>query len=243
MFIETPTGNQVLIDGGPDASVIEKLSEIMPFYDRTIDLAVLTHPHADHLTGLIEVIKRYDVANILETEIIFNSPELDEWRNLVKQEGAEEIDSVAGKTIDIGGGAVLSVIYPFNLPGEVSAADLNDSSVVMILSYGDSKILFEGDAELYTESRLAMAGVNLSADILKAGHHGSAKSSSALFLEAVKPQVAVIEVGAKNRYGHPSQEVLSRMSENGIKYYRTDIDGDIKIISDGNNFSVSKINN
>ena len=240
MFIEAPNGNQVLIDGGPDGKVLSELGKVMSFYDRDIDLVALSHPQEDHAAGLIEVLKKYDVKNILWAEGEYNSPIFGAWREAVKEESADEIDAVAGKTIDLGAGAILTILFPAASTAGSFVKNPNDNSVVIMLEYKENRFLFTGDAESATERKLVGMGTDLKADVLKVGHHGSNTSTTEGFLSEIKPQVAVIEVGAKNRYGHPRKEVLGRLEKNGIKYYRTDTDGMVEIVSDGNNFKIIK---
>src|SRR3989344_734584 len=238
MFIEAPNGNQVLIDGGPDGKVLSGLGKVMSFYDRDIDLVALRHPQEDHAAGLIEVLKKYDVKNILWAEGEYNSPIFGAWREAVKEESADEIDAVAGKTIDLGAGAILTILFPAASTAGSFVKNPNDNSVIIMLEYKENRFLFTGDAESATERKLVGMGTDLKADVLKVGHHGSNTSTTEGFLSEIKPQVAVIEVGAKNRYGHPRKEVLGRLEKNGIKYYRTDTDGMVEIVRDGNNFKI-----
>lgn len=238
IFIEAPNGNQVLIDGGPDNKVVQKLGEAMPFYDKEIDMVVLTHSDADHITGLIEVLERYEVENIVYSNIVRKSALYEAWQEAVVEEGANIIDPVAGKVIDLGSGVILSMTHPGeSLAGKV-LEKTNNESVVIMLKYGEVETLLTGDIEARAERQIILRGTNLEADILKVAHHGSKTSTTEEFLYDVSPQVAVIQVGAKNRYGHPTPEVLKRLEEYDIKYYRTDIDGDIKIVSDGQSFQI-----
>ena len=242
IFIETPNGNQVLVDGGPDNSVLQKLGETMPFYDKDIGLVVLTHSDADHLTGLIGVLERYEVENVIYSNIVRKSALYNAWREAVTEEGANIIDPVAGKVIDLGNSVTLAIIHPAeSLSGKVMEK-VNNESVVLMLKYGETEILLTGDIEAKTERQMILSGVTLDADILKVAHHGSKTSTIEEFLYEVSPQVAVIQVGAKNRYGHPTKEVLKRLEDYGIRYYRNDIDGDIKVISDGENYQVITTN-
>jgi len=242
IFIETPNGNQVLVDGGPDNSVLQKLGETMPFYDKDIGLVVLTHSDADHLTGLIGVLERYEVENVIYSNIVRKSALYNAWREAVTEEGANIIDPVAGKVIDLGNSVTLAIIHPAeSLSGKVMEK-VNNESVVLMLKYGETEILLTGDIEAKAERQIILSGANLDADILKVAHHGSKTSTIEEFLYEVSPQVAVIQVGAKNRYGHPTKEVLGRLESFGSKLYRTDVDGDIKIISDGQNYQVITTN-
>ncbi len=240
IFIETPNGNQVLIDGGPDNGVVNKLGEVMSFYDKDIDLVVLSHPHADHLVGLIEVLNRYEVKSILEAKENYNSPEFAVWWEAVQTEGAEMIEAIDGLEIDLGNGVGLEILYPLESLEGTTVKNPNDDSVVLMLKYKDLEILFPGDVELRGERRILLEGIDVDADVLKVAHHGSKTSTTEEFLSAVSPEAAIIQVGAKNRYGHPAPEVLERLEKYDIKVYRNDVDGDIKLISDGSNFQIVK---
>lgn len=238
IFIEAPNGNQVLIDGGPDSKVVQKLGETMPFYDKDIDLVVLTHSDADHVTGLIEALERYEIENIIYSNIVRKSALYDAWQKAVTKEGANVVDPVAGKVIDIGNEATLMILHPpESLNGQVKEK-VNNDSVVLILKYGETEVLLTGDIEARAERQIILSGTDINADILKVAHHGSKTSTTQEFLYEVSPDVAVIQVGAKNRYGHPTQEVLSRLENFGVKLYRTDVDGDVKVVSDGINYQI-----
>src|SRR3989338_8483580 len=216
IFIETPNGNQVLVDGGPDNSVLQKLGKTMPFYDKDIDLVVMTHSDADHITGLIEVLEKYEVKNIVYSNIVRKSALYDAWQYAVAEEGADIIDPMAGEIVDLGNGVTLTVLHPTeSLTGKVLEKTNNDS-VVLMLKYGETEILLTGDIEAKAERQIILSGANLGADILKIAHHGSKTSTIEEFLYEVSPQVAIIQVGAKNRYGHPTSEVLKRLEEYGI---------------------------
>jgi len=237
-FIETPRKQQILIDGGPDMSILEKLGRAMPFYDRYIDLVILTHPEADHLNGLIEVLKRYDVGAVITAGIVRDTQEYEEWISLLKEKNTPIFIAKTGGIIDLGNNINVNILYPFeNLAGK-KLSDSNNNSIVSQLVYGDFEALFTGDIEKSTENKLVSAGINLNADILKIAHHGSKTSTSDTFLRAVSALIAVIEVGKDNSYGHPHQEVLERLK--GLNILQTGKDGDIKIFSDGLSFEIKK---
>ena len=240
IFIETPNGNQVLIDGGPDSSIIQELSKVMPFYDKEIDLVVLSHPHADHMAGLISVLERYDIKNILEAKEEYKSPVVSAWYEAVDKEKANETEAVAGKTIHLGNKIILTILHPFQSVAGKETKYPHDDVVVAMLEYGEMRVLFTGDMEAKVERRLILNNVDLDADILKIGHHGSKTSSIPEFLNVVSPEVAFIQVGVKNRYGHPAQEVLKRLEDFGIKYYRNDLEGTVKLTSDGKTYKIEK---
>src|SRR3990167_7438639 len=231
IFVETPSGNQVLIDGGPDNKVIQELAKVMPFYDHDIDMVVATHPHADHIAGLISVLERYEVKNILQAKEYYNSPVVLTWQDAVQGEGANEIEAIAGKTIELGNDVVLKIIYPRQSLEGQTVKNPNKSSVVMMLDYKNTEIFLVGDIEAKAEKELLNDDID--ADILKVGHHGSKTSTTVNFLEKISPQVAFIQVGSKNKFGHPSPEVIQRLENSGIKNYRTDLDGHTEGITDG----------
>jgi competence protein ComEC len=239
IFVETPSGRQVLIDGGPGNIVLSRLGEVMPFFDKTIDIVVMTHPDADHASGLIDVIKRYNVENVVFSNIVNNKELYKSWKEAVSDEGANIIDSVLGNVIDLGDGANLTIVYPLESIAGKEIEKTNDNSAVLILKYGELEVLLTGDIETKGERAMLLENVNINADVLKIGHHGSKTSTSEEFLSAVSPEVAVIQVGAKNRYGHPTEEVLERLENYDINIYRNDLNGDIKLVSDGVNYLIS----
>lgn len=232
IFIQTPGGHDILIDGGPDNSALQKLGEALPFYDRHIDLLILTHPDSDHLNGLIEVLKRYEVGAILESGIKDDSPEDRKWRELIDEKDIALTFAKAGQKIKIGDGFLLEVLYPnISLAGS-SPSNTNSASLVLRLDYGENSFLFTGDEEGATESWLLGTGAAIDVDILDVSHHGSKNSTSLDFLKKVSPEAAIIQAGQGNRYGHPHQETLDRLQGLDSGIFRTDLCGDIRIFAD-----------
>jgi competence protein ComEC len=232
IFIETEQGHQILIDGGPDNSVLEKLGKEMPFWDRSLDVILLSHPEKDHITGLIEVLKKYKVDYVIWTGVKNETAEYEEWINLLEKSGANIITAQSGLKIKLGN-EELDVLYPFeNLNGEL-VDDVNDSSIIVKVVNNKISFLFTGDISADVEKIILQKGIDFDSDVLKIAHHGSKYSSSEDFIKSVSPLLSVIEVGKNNRYGHPSQDVLETLSKFGIKVLRTDLDGDVKLISDG----------
>lgn len=227
IFIETSAGHQILIDGGPGFTILEKLAKEMPFYDRTIDLIILTHPEKDHLAGLLDVLKRYRIEHILWTGIIRDTAEWREWDNLIKREkGAEIKIAKSGQKIILGENPpiFINVLYPFeNLEGK-KIENSNDTSVVTILVGGNNSFLFTGDIDKSVERQLLDRGID--SGILKVAHHGSKYSTSEEFLTKASPKIAVIQVG-ENKYGHPHPEVLQKFYNFGIDFLTTKEKGDI----------------
>ncbi|MCX6720545.1 MAG: ComEC/Rec2 family competence protein [Candidatus Staskawiczbacteria bacterium] len=253
-FIQTPEGHQILIDGGPGSAVLERLSNVMPFWDKSIDLVILTHPESDHMQGILNVLQRYKVENFLWTGIVKNDAENKELAFLLEKAQAPQnsflaklsnfrptkvVATSAGKEIKAGG-VLIDILFPFeNLEGQKIKNTSNDSCVVAKLIYGNNSFLFVGDISSVAEKQLVNSGENILSDVLKVAHHGSKYSTSDLFLQNVKPKFAVIEVG-KNSYGHPTPETLQRLEKFGIKVLRTDINGDVDFVSDGNNINLIK---
>lgn len=232
-LIKTPDHQKILIDGGPTNAVVEKLGENMPFYDKEIDLMILTHPHADHLVGLIEVLKRYKVKKILATGAINSTPDYLAWLDEIKKENVPMEIAKAGQTFDFGEKLKMEIFSPTEDFVGKQPDNLNNTSIVAKLIFGDTSFLFTGDAEKEVEDKLIANSVDLKADVLKVGHHGSKNASGQEFLGAVKPKFAVISVGAKNTFGHPNPLTLEHLKKIGAEIFRTDQDGDVKIISDG----------
>jgi competence protein ComEC len=242
IFVDTASGQQILLDGGPDSTVLEKLEKEMPLFDRTIDLVILSHFDTDHLTGLLEVLRRYEVKNILWNGAEKDSASLEEWNKLLSEEGANVLIARRGLGLSLGEFEYIEVLYPLEpIEGEL-ITDINNSSIVLKLVYGETSFLFPGDIYKETEEEILAAGLELDADILKAAHHGSKTSTGEDFLLAVSPNAVVVSCGADNSYGHPHPEFLEVLGKYGINIFRTDLKGDIKLISDKNKiYGVSSI--
>ena len=229
-------GNQqVLVDGGPSPQAITlELGDKMPFWDRTIELVVLTHPHSDHITGLLEVLQRYKVEQVLYPDLDYPSPLYQEWLRLVEEKDIECTIAQAGQQIDLGEGITIKVLHPQTPLLTGTGSDINNNSVVLRLSMGRVSFLLAADIEWEAEFELIALRADLSGTVLKVGHSGSYTSTTAEFLSAANPQVAVISVG-DNPFGHPSDEVVKRLEEKlGTEnIYRTDEQGTIEFITDG----------
>lgn len=237
IFIETPNNYQILIDGGPSSAILEELGNEMPFWDRTIDLVVLTHPEHDHIAGLIEVLRRYSIDYILWTGVLRDTGEYEEWKRLLENENFKVKIAKTGQKI-ITPKVFFEVSYPFeDLEGK-EVKNTNNSSIVLHLVFRDNSFLFTGDIYKSVERKILDRKLDIDSDVLKVGHHGSKTSTAEEFLEQVSPEIAVISAGKENKYGHPHQEVLETLAKYGITVLRTDKQGDIKIISDGKNLRV-----
>lgn len=233
ILIKTPFGQNILIDGGPDNTIIKRLGENLAFWDKRIDLMILTHPHDDHVTGLIEIIKRYRVKRILYTGVVHSAPNYLAWLETVKERKIPLVIIDRPQTIKLGKECYLDILYPKESLLGREVGNLNNTSMVVKLVCKGNKFLFMGDAEIEAEEELLNNNVDLSVDVLKVGHHGSDTSSDQEFLRIVAPKIAVIQVGKDNDFGHPSRRVIKRLERIGAEIFRNDLEGTIKIVSNG----------
>jgi len=190
VFIETPQKHQILIDGGPSSKVAEKLGKQMPFWDKTIDLVILTHPDYDHLRGLLDVLDYYKVKNIVWTGELSDGKTFESWVSKIEKEGAKITLGKAGAKI-IAGDSRIDILYPIELPKQDSKNN-NDSSIVGRLIFGQTEFMFTGDANREAEQAIIANNENIESNVLKVSHHGSRSATSPEFLANVKPEVAVI---------------------------------------------------
>jgi competence protein ComEC len=231
IFIRTPSGRQVLVDGGPsEATLLSQLGRRMPFWDRTLDLVVLTHPDLDHLTGLLGALERYQAETVIWRDVPADSPATVRWLELLEVEGASVYQGEAGMRIALDEGLELTVLYPGPALPPAAAESANNASLVTRLEYGSASFLLPGDIEAVVEADLLREGLPLAATVLKVAHHGSCSSTGDPFLRAAAPAVAVISVG-ENDFGHPCDEVLARLAD--LQPYRTDLAGTVELVSDG----------
>lgn len=229
ILIQTPSGRQVLIDGGRHpALLLSELGAVMPFWDRSLDLLVLTHPDGDHMDAQIEAARRLAVGQAMTSAPAAAQTAAAPWQAALSDRATPLRLLHAGGWIDLGDGVALWVLWPQAGAGDGAG---NESSLVLKLVYGDFSVLLTGDAGHASEASWLQLGAPLAATMLKVGHHGSAGSTGLEFIRAVNPQVAVIQVGAGNRYGHPAAAVLAALA--GRTLLRTDQAGRIHVISDG----------
>jgi len=218
---------QVLIDSGKNSKLIlEKLGEKLPFWDRKIELVIITHPDFDHYGGFGEVFKNYKVEGVIKTNVENDALEWQDLKDKMAKENVELIEATAGTVVNFPNGAQLQLIYPLHeLENDIK--DKNDASIVTRLKFGENEFLFTGDLSLSGEKEILDSGLDISADVLKVGHHGSHSSTSDEFLEKVNPKDAVISVGKGNSYGHPHKEIIEKLKNKTIRIWRTDEDGSI----------------
>jgi competence protein ComEC len=233
-LIESPTGRRMLVDGGRDRAVLRELPKVMPWWDRTIDVVVATHPDADHVGGLFDVLERYRVSYILEPGVRHDTPQAESLLTAVSREvgsGAERVLARRGQVIDLGAGAYAHILFPDR---DVSGLETNTASIVMRVVYGDTSFLLSGDSPIVIEEYLvALDGKGLKSTVLKAGHHGSRTSTSPLFVGYVSPEWGVFSRGCENEYGHPHQEVVDIFGLFGVSTKDTCTDGTVTFVSDG----------
>ena len=220
---------QILIDGGPDGqAVLEKLGKYIPFWDRQIEAVIATHPDQDHIDGLISVMEKYEVMELIDNGVSSESQIYKKFKETIQERNISELEGKIGMKLKIGEGAELDVLYPDGNQPKDSPKDTNASSIVARLSYGENTFLFTGDLPFEGEDLLFRSGANLKSKVLKVAHHGSKYATSEDFLSALEPEEAVISVGKNNRYGHPNQETLDRISARGVNIRRTDEEGDVE---------------
>ena len=236
IFVVTPGGRQALIDGGADPKrLLNHLGDRVPFWDDSLDLVVLTHPHEDHVAGLVEALDRYDVGLALERRFHFPSPDYALWQSVVADRDIQVLQAVEGQRILLGNGVLLEVIYPPDKLLEGTTSDVNNASIVMRLTYGETSFLLTGDVHWDAESYILNRSLPIQSDVLKVPHQGSNTSSSPDFVREVSPRVAVISVGADNSFGHPHPETLDtlRAALPDDRILTTALNGTVQFISDG----------
>lgn len=232
IYIEAPNGNQILIDGGPSSgALLRALGQVMPFYDRSLDLVLATHPDQDHVGGLPAVLGRMNVDGVITTENISGTGAYAAFEDAVKNEHARRILARTGERIILDEGVVLEILFPDR---STRGWETNAGSIIARLSYGDESFLFTGDSPQAIEKHLVnKQGGALHSTVLKLGHHGSRTSSSPAFLSAVSPEYAVVSAGKDNKYGHPHKEVTDLLANLKIPAINTADKGTIIFKTDG----------
>lgn len=231
IFIESPTGIQVLVDGGPEASVTRELGEILSWRDRTIDLLVVSNPDEDHIRGFLDVLARFDVAALMEPGTKKDTVVYKNLLQAVDEEGAKRITAKRGMSFDVGGGVHIDILFPDR---NVGSLEPNTGSLVARLMYGSTNLLLMGDSTESVENYLVeIDGAGLASDLLKVGHHGSRTSTGEQLLAVVHPTIAVISAGKENKYGHPHAEVLEHLRSVDIETLITAQEGTVIFESDG----------
>ena len=235
-LITTPGGHRIVVDGGPDAGAAAGvMGSELRFWERSIDLVVLTHPHSDHVAGLTELLRRYKVRRVLQREIELDTARHVEWRRSVADEGALVVDARPGQVLSFDDGVLVEVIAPSELLLNGTESDTDNASVVLKVSLGEVSFLLSADIFHEGEASIMRGGLDVDADVLKVPHHGSRNSSTEAFLAAVSPTAAVISAGIENRFGHPHREALDRLARHvqPDRVYVTSEHGTVTFVTDG----------
>lgn len=226
IFVRLPERRTVLIDGGPSEEVLSRLGRVMPFWEKSLDLLIISHWDADHITGLAGVLEAYEVAAVAYPTFDCESMICGKVRELINEEKAIKLEVKSGDTLRFGA-TMLDIFWP---PAECSLGS-NDCSVVFLLDAGNFEVLFTGDFEERGQLSMLKGTKIPRVEVLKVPHHGAACLEER-FLQAVSPVVSVVSVG-KNSYGHPTDTTLKKLEACGSKIYRTDTQGTVKVVSDG----------
>ena len=236
IFIDSPRGGRVLVDGGANRKVLSELGKILPFADKRIDVMIETHPDKDHIGGLPEVVSRYEVGMFIEPGVESENSIDDELKKRLGEKNIPKLLAKRGMVINFGDGVKLQILFPTQ---DVTRWETNRASIVAKLIYGDKSFLLTGDSPLQVENILLSLDKNLlDSDVLKAGHHGSRTSTSLTYAEAVSPEYAIISAGLDNTYGHPHKEVLDILAKVGSQILNTADSSTIKFETDGKTLEV-----
>lgn len=233
ILVQTSTQN-ILIDGGSRGNAT--LNYLRGQDVNGLDLVISTHPHEDHIGGLINVVQAIPVKEIIDPAVAHTTQTFEDYLTLIDQKDIKFAEGRAGMSRDLGGGVTMEILHP----SSPSDSDLNNASVVVRATFGDISFMLAGDAESAAENQIRNRGYDLKSTILKVGHHGSKSSTTKAFLSSVAPKAAVIMCGTGNSYGHPHEETLQKLAAAGVDIYRTDIHGTIIITTDGKTYQVNK---
>lgn len=238
IFIQTPSGHDMLIDGGAHDKVLEKISQKMGYFDRHIDVIVATHPDADHITGLVPILKKYTIDTIITSSDVGQTNVFEEFKKTITEEQAKIINAKRGDQIIFGDGVVVDILYPTkNLNSE--DVGTNDASVSLVLTYGNQSVLLTGDLSTKHEGNLFGKTLPRNITIYKAGHHGSKYSNGEQLLSYIKPEYTVISTGKNNKYNHPNPEAVLRLQTYSQEIFSTIEKGTITFLLDGRSLVVS----
>lgn len=230
---------QILVDGGPNDIVIERISNVMPIDDRKIETIIITHPHADHITGLIEVINRYEIEKIILTKVEYESATYKSLLELIEKKKIKTITPKIGDVEYLFDQGKITYLWP----GEEIANfqnNLNNTSIVFRFDYGEFNCIFSGDTEIegWTEIFKKQKNNLRGIDVIKIPHHGSRTGLNENMTDIMSPDIAIISLGLNNKYGFPHQEILNSLAKNKTRVYRTDQDKSINIRTDGKNYEI-----
>lgn len=235
ILLQTPEQN-ILIDAGERSTGAGVAKYIKNNGITSLDLVIGTHPHSDHIGGLIHVLDTIPVKEIIDPGVVHTTSTFEEYLTAIDQKEIKFTEGRAGMNRDLGGGVMMQILHP----SAPSSSDLNNASIVARVTFGEISFIFSGDAESKAENQILGRGYNLDSTVLKIGHHGSRSSTTEDYLSAVKPELAVIMCGQDNTYGHPHEETLAKLVQAGVELYRTDIHGTVIMITDGQTVNVNK---
>jgi competence protein ComEC len=239
LLISTPGHKNVLIDAGPTEAADDVIQALNHEGAQQVDLVVATHPHADHIGGMVKVMDTFPVKLFFDSGQPYSTKTYTQMLNKIRQKQIPFILADPGQEFELDNGIVLHVLAPIKPFITQSRGSVeNANSIVIRLTYKNFSVMFTGDSEQETEERMLTTYPDLSAKILKVAHHGSLYATGAAFLSRVSPEVAIISCGANNNYGHPGQSTLDRLKAVVKELYRTDLEGDITIYSDGTSYWV-----
>lgn len=243
ILVTTPEGSNILIDGGPSPqSLCLALGKELPFWERKLDLVIATQPHSDHISGLVEIIKRYDINKVMDNGISYDSEIYREWTRTIHDLDIGHLIARPNNKIELDNGIMLEILNPtLEALFENSSSDVDNNGIVLKLSWKEISFLLTADIRTEAEYKLIRDRHNLSSSVLKIAHHGSDTSTSTNFINAVNPSAAVVSVGEDNTYGHPSESVINRINSVNPSHqlFRTDMDGSVEFITDGERLWVS----
>lgn len=244
IFIEAPNGNQIIFDGGPNGKILSELGKLMPFYDRKIDMIVVTNPDKDHFAGFIDLLERYKIEKFMESGTKSGASSYRDLEEAVKNQEAEKIIAKRGMKIELDHerSIYIEILFP---DSDVSKEKTNEGSIIARLVYGETSVMLTGDSVKKTEDHVVELDVkedgvedDLKSDVLKVGHHGSKTSTGENFVKVVAPKYAVISLGKNNKYGHPNVETLDTLEKFNVKIMRTDQLGTIVMKTDGERWQI-----
>jgi len=232
IFIQTPSGKNMLVDGGPSNIILSRLASETNYFNHNVDVMVATHPDADHVTGLIPILEKYNVKNIITSPVEGSTKIFDDLSAHIKNESADLYIAHTGDVIDFHDGVIAKILYP-SANYVVKKNDTNDASVSIVVSYGDESFLLTGDLPSNREPELIANGLHKNVTVYKAGHHGSKTSSGEQLLTYIKPEYAIISAGKNNKYGHPNIETIERLKKYAKEIISTIDRGSISFVTDG----------
>lgn len=240
LLLITPGGSQIVIDGGPGKKILDCLSRNMPFWDRKVEMMVSTHPQQDHMEGLVAILENYKVDKIVATGAVNNTQTFIAWQKAAISSGAKIYNPKAGDRL-IADKLSFDVLWPS--PDKLRQwqtappADLNESMVVLRVNYGGFCAYLTGDVP----KEILGGIIDRRCQVLKVSHHGSNTGTNQKVIDEIRPQLAIIQVGAKNQFGHPHKAVLDILVANGVKVLRNDLNGEVEVDSDGMSFSYKSV--